>query len=160
MLGQLLFGFLPGLVVDEAGDLLEEPAQMDQVVGADQALGLPAGHSGQFGRQGLPGQCQTRAEAGRIIQPPGRLAFADPQPVHQRLLEARRAQCRRRGLGGRFPVDAVIQHRLGSSDGFAALLDVEQLQGGECVDGVPVHPCCQRLELGQVSQHRLTIGDG
>lgn len=53
----------------------------------------------------------------------------------------------------------MIEHRLGAVHGFAALLQGQQLGIGERVDRQPVHLRGQLFDLGQGSQHRLTIGD-
>ncbi|MCV7185411.1 hypothetical protein H7J56_26005 [Mycolicibacterium murale] len=54
----------------------------------------------------------------------------------------------------------MIEDRLRTSDSFTTLLHIQQLDIGERVDRQAIHLRGQFFDLGQGSQHRLTVCDG
>jgi hypothetical protein len=91
-LGQISLRGLAGVVIDEVGQLVEEPANDLHMLGADLAAPLSGRRRRQDRLQRLTGHRRPRPQIGGFLDAPGGIVLGDPQHRRHRRRQRRLTQ--------------------------------------------------------------------
>jgi hypothetical protein len=147
-LRESVFCFLAGEPIHRGRQLVEELADLLDVLAADRAGALARRGVLQCRRQRLPAQRGARPEVFGLMDAPGRLAAVNAQAVGQRVRQ-RTAQLLRSGGGGELVDQLMAQRRQDPLHCFDAVQLVDPLPGGPQLGG-----------LTTVLGHRIPGGRG